>query len=152
MGVLKLFEEDDFLLERAMVISFNPAFLYQLRRQNPRIAVIQLSKPDLISGATEGGVTKAVPLPLRLLPPRLADRLLHFCLYSIAPWVIGASGVGIPYTSFNDLEVHRWNARRMFLYVWGFPSPETCTAAMRSPGVAVAADDQFGLFFAKPRY
>jgi glycerophosphoryl diester phosphodiesterase len=152
--ILDTFERhDDFLYDRAMVISFSPFLLYQLRCANPKIAVIQLSRPDLISlVVTTHGESKSAPFWLKLLPLPVADRLTHFVLYSVAPWVIGASAVGVPYTSYSDVEVHRWTHRKMFLYLWGFSAPETCTASMRSPGVAVAVDGEFGQYYLRPRY
>ena len=151
-AVLETFKRhEDFLYTRSMVISFSPFMLYALRRVDSRIAVMQLSKPTLVSDLTKAE-SGSVPLPLRLLPTSFADKVVHFGLYSVAPWVIGASAVGLPYTSFSDLEVHRWTHRGMFLYLWGFPAPDTCTTSMRSPGVAVAVDDDFGQYFVKPRF
>jgi len=150
-AVLDTFKRhEDFLYTRSMVISFSPFMLYALRRADNRIAVMQLSRPDLISTMTRAESGSA-PFFVRLLPVSLADRLVHFALYSVSPWVVGASAVGLPYTSYSDLEVHRWTHRNMFLYLWG-PAPETCTASMRSPGVAVAVDDDYGQYFLKPRY
>jgi glycerophosphoinositol glycerophosphodiesterase len=152
--VLEVFAKyDDFLYDRASVISFNPFLLYQLRRQDPKIAVIQLTRPDLISlVVATPGETKAAPIWLRLLPLSLADKVTHFVLYSVAPWVIGASGVGLPYTCFSDVEVLRWSHRKVLTYLWGFPNPETCIASMRSQGVAVAVDSEYGQYYLRPRF
>lgn len=148
-AVLETFKQhDDFLYEHATVISFNPILLYKLRRRDPRIAVFILSTPTIASGATSA---EPVPAWMRIAPG-LVDRVMHFALTAVVPWVVGVSGVGLPYTSFKDSDVLLWSHRKKVMYFWGFPSPQACTASMRSNGVAVAVDDDFGQFFLKPRY
>lgn len=150
-AILDAYERhEEFLYEHAMVISFNPSLLYQLRQQDPSIAVILLAKRDIASSLVADPVDR-VPWWFRVAPA-VADKLIHFTMTSIAPWIIGVSGVGMPYDEFKDTTLLLWLHRGIFVYVWGLPDPDTASAAFRANGVCVAVDGEHGQFFAKPRF
>jgi glycerophosphoryl diester phosphodiesterase len=134
----------DYMYKETTVIAFSPKLLYALRSLDPKIAVGQLYSGDVIqSWATSGA--EACP-KLMALFPGFFDKIALIWQSKINPWVSGVSMVCPKYTLFNPEMKRMWHTRRIGIYLWGFPDPQSCTIDMRTKGVLVACDDHHESF------
>jgi hypothetical protein len=142
---LELYQKyPDYMYRETSVIAFSPFILYYVRSRDHRVSTCQLYCEDLVHTWVTSGAETA-PAFLRFGTP-LWDWLLQQIQSRINPWVSGVSMVGPRYTMFNPKMKERWHSRGISVYLWGFPDPSHCTAAMRVPGVFVACDDQHEAF------
>lgn len=138
--VLELYKRyPEYMYPQTTVIAFSPGVLYNLRLKDRKVAVGQLYSEDLITSWINSGAETA-PWFLRVCTS-FWDKLILNYQSRINPWLTGVSFVCPRYTLYSTTIKQRWHSRRIAVYLWGFPNPQSCTEEMRCPGVLVACDD-----------
>ncbi|EPY30602.1 glycerophosphoryl diester phosphodiesterase [Angomonas deanei] len=143
--VLDLYRKyPDYMYEHTTLISFHPGVLYHARQKDRKVATGAIYARKTFSEWVKQSPPQVGGI-MRLFP-RLGDFLLVVLQEKISPWVSGCSLICPKYDIFDEAYLHRWNTRKIGVYLWGFQDKESCTLEMRQPGVCVAADNHYADF------
>ncbi|XP_076329192.1 glycerophosphodiester phosphodiesterase 1-like isoform X2 [Tachypleus tridentatus] len=122
-AVLDIFEKYSELYKVAVVASFYPNFIYQLRSANPNIVCALTWRPNFISydGIVNGQPRFRVPWKKNLAV--VGDYLLDWSIHSWLWYVTGVSVVLIHKDCISQEYLRMWNSRNIQVIPWTVNHP-----------------------------
>lgn len=152
-----LFEKYD-LYERAVVGSFHPRVLYEMRKTNPRVVTLLLVKKCMFSHWIQrandddhdspnvsdfGAILGAIVRQSWLLP--VLDAVHYWSCLTWLPWFMGCGVLGFHGKLINDGDIHvpSFQKRGYAINVWVVNTPHEKRHLLDVGGVAITTDHMF---------
>lgn len=116
--VSDMFTKHKELYEQALVASFFPTFIYQLRRVDPKITTALTFRPRFISYDDIPNGRPRYKTPWKMILATVGDAVLEWSFHSFLWYVTGVSAVLIHKDYISPEYVRMWRSRGVHLIAW----------------------------------
>ncbi|XP_013792750.1 glycerophosphodiester phosphodiesterase 1-like, partial [Limulus polyphemus] len=122
-AVLEIFEKYQELYKVAIVSSFHPLFIYQLRKANPNIICGLMWRPKFVSSDDLVNGRPRFRGPWKMTLGKIGDRLLDWSFHSWLWYVTGVSVVLIHKDAISQEYLRMWSTRGVRVIPWTINHP-----------------------------
>ncbi|XP_076661977.1 glycerophosphodiester phosphodiesterase 1-like isoform X2 [Halictus rubicundus] len=120
--VLDAYNKYPKLYQRGIISSFNPIFIYMIRRKNPKIVTSLAWRPQYFSRTSFSAFEKPGPPrfnnPIKHMAACLLDHIYEWALYHFVYYVAGVSVVLLHKDTINQYVIQNWYNRGVRVMAW----------------------------------